>query len=230
MNEFSDKVILVTGAAGSLGQAVASYFEEHGATVARLDILETENMKNGFKCDLFDAQSCLDATAQVAQRFGKIDVLANVAGGFAMGTQVHDTSVDTWEFMHKLNAGSVVNMARSVVPVLLEQQPSTGNGKIINVAARAGLAGAATMGAYVAAKSAVIRLTETMAEELKERHINVNCVMPSIIDTPPNRTAMPDADFSAWVTPASIAGVIGFLASAAADDLHGAAIPISGLS
>ena len=147
-----------------------------------------------------------------------------------MGTQVHDTSADTWELMHKLNAGSVVNMARSVVPVLLERQASSGNGKIINVAARAGLAGAATMGAYIAAKSAVIRLTETMAEELKERHINVNCVMPSIIDTPPNRAAMPDANFTEWVTPASIAGVIGFLASAAADDLHGAAIPIAGLS
>jgi len=230
VNDFEDRVIIVTGAAGSLGQAVASYFETRGAQVARLDIVGAADMHNGIKCDLFDERSCLDATAEVSQRFGSIDVLANVAGGFAMGTQVHETTADTWELMHKLNAGSVVNMARAVVPALSGQNRQRGNGKIINVAARAGLAGAATMGAYVAAKSAVIRLTETMADELKARGINVNCVMPSIIDTPPNRAAMPDADFAHWVTPQSIAGVIGFLASTAADDLHGAAIPIAGLS
>lgn len=230
MNEFADKVIIVTGAAGSLGQAVAQYFEDRGGQVARLDVTGISTMENAIECDLFDDSSCAAATREVVNRFGGVDILANVAGGFAMGSDVHETTHETWDLMHKLNTGSVINMARSVVPVMLQRSTSTQNAKIINVAARAGLAGAGTMGAYVASKSAVIRLTETMAEELKARRINVNCVMPSIIDTPPNRSAMPDANFSHWVTPASIAGVIGFLASEAATDLHGAAIPIAGLS
>ncbi|MDH3993410.1 MAG: SDR family oxidoreductase, partial [Gammaproteobacteria bacterium] len=97
-------------------------------------------------------------------------------------------------------------------------------------AARAGLRGAAGMGAYVASKSVVIRLTETLSEELRGSGINVNCVLPSIIDTPANRAAMPDADFRQWVAPASLAGVIGFLASDLARDVHGAALPVEGLS
>ena len=230
MSQYTDKVVVVTGASGSLGQAVAQYFETRGARVARLDIEGLGRQPDVIKCDLFDDDSCAAATTAVLDQFGGIDILTNVAGGFAMGDDVHETKTATWELMHKLNTGSVVNMARNVVPVLLQRPAERGNAKIINVAARAGLAGAASMGAYVASKSAVIRLTETMAEELKTHGINVNCVMPSIIDTPPNREAMPDANFADWVTPASIAAVIGFLASEAARDLHGAAIPIAGLS
>lgn len=223
MSEFTGKVVVVTGAAGALGSAVASKFSELGAVVAGLDIVAGENI---IACDLFDADNCQAAIGKVLESHGKIDILANVAGGFAMGDSVHDTPAATWELMHKLNTGSVVHMAAAVVPHMLDQ----GAGKVINVAARAGLRGAAAMGAYVASKSAVIRLTETMADELKERSINVNCVLPSLIDTPTNRDAMPDEDFSRWVTPESIAGVIAFLASSAANDVHGAAVPIDGLS
>ena len=221
--DFAAKVVVVTGAAGALGSAVVSEFTARGATCAGLDIVESANI---IPCDLFAPESCAAAISQVIDQHGRIDVLANVAGGFAMGDQVHDTPVATWELMHKLNTGSVVNMAQAVVPQMLKQN----GGKIINVAARAGLRGAATMGAYVASKSAVIRLTETMADELKEQAINVNAVLPSLIDTPPNRDAIPDEDFSRWVSPASIARVMAFLASSAAADIHGAAVPIDGLS
>jgi NAD(P)-dependent dehydrogenase (short-subunit alcohol dehydrogenase family) len=217
------KVAVVTGAAGALGQAVCSTFAAEGATVAGLDIASGDNI---IACDLFDVVSCKQAVESVLDAHGKIDILANVAGGFAMGQTVHETDAHTWELMHKLNTGSVVNMAKVVVPHMLRD----GGGKIVNVAARAGLKGAATMGAYVASKSAVIRLTETMAEELKEQKINVNCVMPSLIDTPTNREAMPDDDFSRWVTPESIAEVMTFLATDAARDVHGAALPVEGLS
>ena len=222
-NLFAGKVVVVTGAAGALGSAVAAAFTQAGAEVAGLDIAEQPQI---IACDLFDSASCQSAIQTVLASHKKIDVLANVAGGFAMGQTVHETDASTWELMHKLNAGSVVNMATAVVPHLL----TNGGGKIINVAARAGLAGAATMGAYVASKSAVIRLTETMAQELKEQHINVNCVLPSLIDTKTNRDAMPDEDFSRWVTPQSIAQVMMFLASDAARDVHGAALPVEGLS
>lgn len=221
--DFEGRVVIVTGAAGALGSAVATHFSDRGATVAGLDVIERDDI---IACDLFDQTSCRSAVDLVLKNHQKVDVLANVAGGFAMGDAVHETEASTWDLMHKLNTGSVVHMAAATVPAML----ATGGGKIINVAARAGLRGAATMGAYVASKSAVIRLTETMAEELKEQGINVNCVLPSLIDTPTNRDAMPDEDFSRWVTPHSIAQVIAFLASDAASDVHGAALPVEGLS
>jgi NAD(P)-dependent dehydrogenase (short-subunit alcohol dehydrogenase family) len=172
-------------------------------------------------------QAQIDAVvASALQRFGRIDVLCNVAGGFRMGEAVHETGDDTWNFLFDLNARSVVNMARAVVPAMLRGS----RGAIVNVAARAALGGATSMGAYVASKSVVVRLTETMAAELRERGINVNCVLPSIIDTPDNRAAMPDADPSRWVATDDLAQVILFLASDAARAVHGAAVPVSGLS
>jgi len=123
-----------------------------------------------------------------------------------------------------LNARSVINVARAVVPGMI----AAGNGKIVNIAALAGLAGKADMGAYSASKAAVIRLTESMSAELRDKGINVNCIMPSIIDTPQNRAAMPKADPGRWVTPQALAEVVMFLASDAASAIHGAAIPVTG--
>jgi len=220
------KVAVVTGAAGALGRAVVDRFVELGAEVAQLDVVEIDNGHYAAVCDLTDADACADAAASIVGRFGGIDVLANIAGGFAMGERVHETSADTWEFLMGLNALSVLNMARAVVPHLERR----GGGKVVNVGAGPGQKGAALMGAYGASKSVVIRLTESMAEELKAQGINVNCVLPSIIDTPRNRQDMPDADFAQWVTPEAMARVISFLASADADPIHGAAVPVTGLS
>ena len=224
--EFADRVVVVTGAAGALGQAVVESFAESGATLAQLDVLPIDNAHYSSTCDLTDAQACAAATKAIVNELGRIDVLANIAGGFAMGERVHETSSETWDFMFNLNALSVLNMARAVIPPMLDQ----GGGKLVNVGARAGLRGAGLMGAYSAAKSVVIRLTEALADELKEQGINVNCVLPSIIDTARNRADMPDADFSRWVTPDALAQVVRFLASSAADPIHGAAIPVEGLS
>lgn len=223
MIDLTSKVVVVTGAAGALGSAVVDGFQALGATVVGLDIAEQPGILH---CDLFDPDSCSSAIERVLADHSRVDILVNVAGGFAMGEKVHETSAGTWQLMHDLNAGSVLHMAKAVVPAMLQ----AGAGKIVNIAARAGLRGAAGMGAYVASKSVVIRLTETLSEELRGDGINVNCVLPSIIDTPANREAMPDADFSQWVSPASLAGVIGFLASDLARDVHGAALPVEGLS
>jgi len=220
------KRVLVTGAAGVLGVAVTEHFARGGATLALLDLLPIETEHFNCVCDLTDAAACATAVAQVKDALGGIDVLANIAGGFTMGDTVADTSDATWEFMFNLNARSVFNMARAVVPMMRSQ----GSGKIINVGARGGLRGSGLMAAYAASKSVVHRLTEALAEELKGDRINVNCVLPSIIDTPRNRSDMPDAKHDAWVAPEDLANVIGFLASDAARAIHGASIGVDGLS
>ena len=226
MSEFSGKVVLVTGAAGALGRAVVDHFADKGAKIAQLDVIKLDNDHFSATPDLTDPEACRSAVEAVCKELGPIDVLANIAGGFAMGEAVHETSAETWDFLMGLNAHSVLNMARAVVPVMLEH----GGGSIINIGAGAGQRGLGQMGAYSASKSVVIRLTEAMSDELKQQGINVNCILPSIIDTERNRADMPDADFSAWVTPAAMAEVVAFLASEAATPIHGAALPVSGLS
>lgn len=210
-------------------------FSSNGWTLVLLD-REQAQLNSVFGTDgerqlslaanLLDAASVQSAVQQALQRFGRIDVLCNLAGGFRMGEPVHETSDGTWDFLMGLNVRSVLHTARAVVPAML----AAGGGRIVNIGAGAAGKGGANMGAYAASKSAVARLTESMSAELRERGINVNCVLPSIIDTPENRKDMPKADPSRWVSPASLAGVIAFLASDAARDIHGASVPVSGLS
>ena len=219
--DFADKNVLVTGAAGALGRVVAQRFHDAGARVTGVDVVEHAAPWRTFVADL-----TVPAGAQAAvEDAGVVDVLANIAGGFAMGETVAETRDETWDFMLNLNARTVLNMCRAAVPGMVAR----GGGKIINIGARAGLRGAALMGAYVASKSVVLRLTETLAEELKPHRVNVNCVLPNVIDTPRNRADMPDADFRDWASPAAIAEVILFLASPAADAVHGAAVPVEAL-
>ena len=222
MSEFKDKAVVVTGAAGTLGSAVAGAFHEAGARVTGIDIVEAEAPWRTTTADLIDPTTAAAAFADL----GAIDVLANIAGGFTMGDAVADTSDATWDFMMNLNARTVFNAARAVVPGM----KAAGHGKIISISARGGLRGAAAMGAYAASKAVVQRLTETLADELKADGINVNCILPSIIDTPQNRRDMPKARFDHWVPPEDIAAVVVFLASDAARSIHGASIPVEGLS
>jgi len=222
------RTVMLTGAAGNLGRAVAAAFGD--ANVVLLDLkrgsLQDTERQMFIAADLLDAQSVQSAVDQTVQRFKRIDVLCNIAGGFRMGSAVHETTDKDWDFMLNVNARTVLNMSRAVVPVMLKD----GGGKIVNIGAFAAQKGAAQMGAYIASKSAVIRLTEAMAAELREKNINVNCVLPTIIDTPENRKAMPDADPKRWVAPEDLAKAIAFLASDAARAIHGAALPVTGLS
>ena len=220
---FDQRIVMVTGAAGNLGRAVARAFSDRGATLVLLDAKPGDSI---LQTDLRDARSVQQAIERTLERHGRIDVLCNIAGGFRMGPALHETPQADWDFLFDLNAKSVLHTARAVVPAMLR----SGSGKIVNVGAYAAQKGAAAMGAYVASKSAVIRITETMAAELREKNINVNCVLPTIIDTPENRAAMPQADPRRWVAPQDLAAVIVFLASDSARAIHGAAIPVSGLS
>lgn len=222
MSDFEGKSVVVTGAAGALGNAVATAFHDAGASVTGIDVVDFDAPFPTIKADLIDPAGASSAVAQI----GKIDVLANIAGGFTMGESVAETSDETWDFMFNLNARTVLNMARAVVPGMRERK----SGKIINIGARAGLRGTGQMGAYSASKSVVIRLTESLADELKAEGINVNCILPSIIDTERNRQDVPNADFSTWVRPEAMAKIVLFLASSDADPIHGAALPVEGLS
>ena len=233
--DFSNRTVVITGAAGNLGQALAKGFAGAGANLILVD-LDANRLKSVFGADnekrsLVSANLLKREEAQrvidvARQRFRKIDVLCNIAGGFRMGEAVHETSDETWDFLFDLNVRTLLNAVRAAVPVLIE----AGAGKVVNVGAAGALRGGAMMGAYAAAKSVVIRLTEAMSAELRDRNINVNCVLPTIIDTPENRAAMPDADPTRWVAPADLARTIMYLASDDARAIHGAAVPVAGRS
>ncbi len=236
MLDFSDRVVIVTGAAGNLGRAVAQSFQAAGAKLVLVDhaadrlqglfpeLVGSPDHFLATSVDLTDAEAVKAMADETLRRFGRIDVLVNAVGGFRAGKPVHEMSLETWDFLLNLNDRTVLIASSAVIPHMLEQE----YGKIVNVAARAALQGGAKMAAYSAAKSAVIRLTESMSAELKKSGINVNCVLPGTIDTPQNRQAMPKADYSRWVEPEAIADVILFLASDAARAVHGAGIPVYG--
>jgi len=231
----ADPTVVITGASGNLGRALATAFGARNANLVLVD-RHVEKLAATFgaedarrmhvAADLLNAAAVEVAAKAAATRFGRIDVLCNIAGGFRAGSPVHETSDNDWNFLFDINARTMLHATRAVVPRMLAQ----GGGKIVNVGAFSAQRGVANMGAYVAAKSAVIRLTETMAAELRDKNINVNCVLPTTIDTPENRQAMPDADPGKWVAPEDLANVIAFLASDAARAIHGAAIPVTGLS
>lgn len=228
------RTAMITGAAGHLGRAVAAVFAAEGANLILVgrkpDALEAAFGSLGratqlARCDLLDAAQVQATVDAALARFGRIDVLCNLAGVFRMGEAVHETSDPTWDLLLDVNARTLLHAARAVVPVMLRQRA----GRIVNVASFAAERGQPRMAAYCVAKDAVVRLTEAMAAELREHGINVNAVLPTVIDTPDNRAAMPDADPSRWVAPADLAAVIAFLASDAARAVHGAALPVRGL-
>jgi NAD(P)-dependent dehydrogenase (short-subunit alcohol dehydrogenase family) len=236
MYDFSDQVVMISGADGNLGEAVVRRVAPTGANLVLIS-RHYEKLEATFPdliadekalfvtADLTDASAVQGMAHEAIASYGRIDILLNIAGAFRMGAPVHELDQQTWDFMLNVNTRSVVYLARAVVPHMID----AGRGKIVNVAARNGLEGAAKMGAYVVAKAGVIRLTETMSAELKQHGINVNCILPGTIDTPANRRAMPKADTSKWVAPEALADVLLFLASDAARAIHGASIPVYGL-
>jgi NAD(P)-dependent dehydrogenase (short-subunit alcohol dehydrogenase family) len=225
------KRVVITGAAGALGTAVAQAFKATGAKLALIDrttdlseFLKTLQTPHFFQggIDLVNAQHAQRAMDNVASRFGGIDVLVNVAGGFRWES-IAEGKLETWDLLYGLNLKTAVCACKAALPHLLGRP-----GRIINVGAGAAVKAGTGMGAYAASKAGVAKLTEALAEELKDKDINVNAVLPSIIDTPANRADMPTADFARWVGPDALADVIVFLASNAARAITGASIPVSG--
>ena len=236
MSSLKDKITVITGAVGNLGAATARRFQQAGAKTVLVD-RSPDRVREAFKdiadspdhllaggVDLSDAASLDKLIEQTVGKFGRVDALVNTVGAFRGGKPVHEADPADWDFLFNANVRTTLMCCRAVIPQMLKQK----GGKIINVSSREGLEAHAGFAAYSASKSAVLRLTESLAAELKNSDINVNCIMPSIIDTPQNRAAMPNADFSKWVAPEAIADVIAFLASDAARAVNGAALPVYG--
>ena len=237
-DEFLGKVAVITGASGNLGSAIVRALKERGAKLALIDknaesqrqkypeLADSDDYLLSDGIDLTQPDQVKDSLDAALSHFGRIDILINSAGGFRAGKPIHETSEETWQFMLDLNAGSVFSSSRIIIPMMI----AAGGGKIVNVAARAGLVGAANMSAYSVSKSAVVRLTESIAAEVGDSGINVNCVLPGTIDTPQNRQAVPNGGFDRWVKPADLAEVILFLSSDHSRAITGAAIPVYGRS
>ena len=219
-------VVAVTGGHGVLGRAVVQAALEAGLKVALIDFVAGPSVPEGVLeitgVDLTDPVQAQAAVDRAAAHFGRLDALLNIAGGFVW--QTTDDPAPAWDRMFALNLTTALNASRAALPHL----KASSDGRIVNVGANGALKAAAGMGAYAASKSAVHRLTEGLAEELKSTSVTVNAVLPSIIDTAQNRADMPDADPTKWVAPADLAAVILFLASPAGRTMTGALVPVTG--
>ncbi|MBT9470130.1 MAG: SDR family NAD(P)-dependent oxidoreductase [Pseudomonadota bacterium] len=225
------RIFAITGASGILGSAVAKAAAERGARVALIDFAQQADVLEACGpdalmlggVDLTDAVAASAAIDAVADRFGGLDALINVAGGFRWET-LEEGSWETWHTMFRMNVLTATNASRAAIPHLKR----SASGRIVNIGANGAVKAAAGMGAYAASKAGVHKLTESLAEELKPDGVTVNAILPSIIDTPTNRADMPKADFASWVSPGELAAAILFLASEEASAVTGALLPVTG--
>jgi NAD(P)-dependent dehydrogenase (short-subunit alcohol dehydrogenase family) len=225
------RVFAITGAFGVLGSAVALAAAAKGARLGLIDYVKDPRpgLPSGSDVfvlagvDLTEPEAAKAAIDAVAEQYGQLDALLNIAGGF-IWEKVEGGAADTFRHLYRINVETAANAARAAIPHLKRSKA----GRIVNVGANGAVKAPAGMAAYAAAKAGVHRLTEALAEELKADGVTVNAVLPSIIDTPTNRADMPKADFAAWVKPEDLAAVMLFLASEEAGAVTGALIPVTG--
>jgi NAD(P)-dependent dehydrogenase (short-subunit alcohol dehydrogenase family) len=234
---FHDKIVLIAGGTGGLGREVTMAFLEAGASVTVtyrraeefaevVSSAERSGAKalDGAAVDVTDAAAVEKFVAGMVAKHGRIDILVNTVGGYAGGTNLWEVDPRVYDQMMQLNLKAGFVLARVIVPVMIRQN----HGWIVNIASKAALDHAAGGALYAASKAGALALFDSLAAEVKPYNINVNSVLPSIIDTAVNRKAMPGAEFSKWPKPEEIAGVILFLCSEEARVIHGAAIPVYG--
>lgn len=230
--DFSDSVVIVTGASGALGSAIAELFVDTGATVCASDIVEPDEEDalldpaheaiEFYEADYTDESSVERVITEILDDHGRIDALCNIAGTWRGGDPIEDTDLNTFESVFDVNLKTMFLASKHALPALQETE-----GAIVSVSARSSLEGGEGDGPYRASKAGVRLLTETIAEE-NTGVVRANAIMPSVIDTPMNREMMPDADHETWVDPADIATVVAFLCSDSASVTSGAAIPVYG--
>jgi NAD(P)-dependent dehydrogenase (short-subunit alcohol dehydrogenase family) len=229
---FTGKVIIVTGAAGNVGSALAVLLASRGARIAAVDTardrleavtasLSGEGHLALADYDLADPAAVDALVATVRQTCGRLDCVGTTVGGFAMA-KLADAGLEQWDAMFSLNVKTTWNIYRAAVPAIR----AAGGGALVAIGSAAGLKGSAEMAAYGATKSAVMRLTESLADELRPDRIRVNAVLPTTIDTPQNRAAMPGADASRWVKPAEVAEAMAFLLSDRASGVTGVLLQV----
>ncbi|WP_170182112.1 SDR family oxidoreductase [Phreatobacter stygius] len=228
-------VVIVTGATGNVGRALLPVLADRGMTVvavARGGAALTEALANLPAAashlaipdaDLLDPAACRKVVSDTLARFGRIDGLAHTVGGFAAAPAA-DGGTDLWDQMFRLNTLTTLNIVQAALPPMRAAQ----RGSLVAIAAGAGLKAPSGLAAYAASKSAVLRLVESFAAELKSEGVRVNAVLPGTIDTPQNRAAMPKANPSAWVLPSEVAEAMAFLLADSASGITGAALPVNG--
>lgn len=229
MSEPADRIVVVTGAKGGLGAHVTRAFLNAGARVVgssrKIDDSEFAHAHfTGIPADLTMDADARSLTRQAIERFGRIDALVHVAGGFAGGNPIHETDDATWEAMMNLNLRAAFFILRSVIPHMRKE----GRGRIVAIGSRAGVEPAANIGAYSASKAALVSLVRTAALENRDLGITANVILPGTIDTDANRRSDPQADRSRWVSPERLAELAVFLVSDAGAEITGAAIPFYG--
>jgi len=224
------KRVAITGGFGALGVATVNALQAAGARVAAIDRangpptgVSLGDAKAFGGVDIGDAAAAMATFEKVADVLGGLDALVNIAGTFRW-EKVADGGLETWDFLYNVNLRTAVAASKAALPFLVESKAAS----IVNIGAMGALKAGAGMGAYAASKAGIFKLTEALAEELKEQDITVNAILPSIIDTPPNRADMPKSNFAHWVKPEQIAGVIAFLLSDGARAITGALIPVVG--
>lgn len=236
MYDFSNKVVLITGGTGALGKSLTQRFVSSGATTIvtylndeKIEALKGQNTINAelIKADVTREEQVVKLISTIVERFGHIDILVNSVGGYLGGKSVTDLEEHEWDLMMNLNLKSAFLISKHVIPVM---KSSGRGGKIVHISSKTGLKSEGHDSAYAASKSGLIRLVESISQETKESGINVNCILPSVIDTEANRRAMPKADFSRWVKTDDLTNVVFFLCSEDAKVITGAAIPTYGLS
>ena len=234
----SSKVAVITGATGALGRVVVKAFLDHGTRVVSTYRREEKQKELvdfiggasdaliSIKTDVTNEADVQALFQKAVEKYGRVDILLNIVGAYKGGTEIANTKEEDWDSMMSINLKSAFLCSKAALPHMIRQNC----GRIVNVASRTALEKRyrSKSGAYAVSKAGVVVLTETIAEEVKKYDINVNCILPSTIDTPSNRQVLPDADFSKWVTPEQIAKVLLFLASEDSNTISGAAIPVYG--
>jgi NAD(P)-dependent dehydrogenase (short-subunit alcohol dehydrogenase family) len=232
--DFSGKVVLITGGTGALGRTVAQTFGTSNATTVVTYIIEEEreDVKSKIKtiaelvkADITKEDQAKKLVSHVIKTYDRIDVLVNVVGGYLGSKTVAELDETEWDKMMSMNLKSAFLISKHVIPLMVAAK----HGKKVHISSRTGLKSDGYDSAYSASKSGLIRLVESISEEVKEHNINVNCILPSIIDTEANRNAMPNSDFSKWVKTEDLANLVLFLCSDEAKVINGAAIPAYGL-
>jgi NAD(P)-dependent dehydrogenase (short-subunit alcohol dehydrogenase family) len=228
-------IVMVTGAAGNVGQALLTTLAGRGHCIVAVDrqaaaMVEILTPFGGqdrhlvlADLDLFDPTACEAAVKAALARYGRIDGVAHTVGGFDTAPAAH-SGPELWDRMYRLNVLTTLNMFRAVLPPMR----AAGHGSLVAIGAGAAMKAPSGLSAYAAAKSAVHRLVESFADELKSAGVRVNAVLPGIIDTAQNRTAMPDAEHESWVRPKELADAIAFLLDKDASGITGAFIPVTG--
>lgn len=231
---FSNKVVLITGGTGALGSTLVKKFIDSGARTisSYFNEKEAEKLKKAnhkvelIKLDITKEEQILKVIPILVERFGTIDVLVNLVGGYLGGNNITELGENDWDAMMGLNLKSAFLISKHVIPVM----KSGKRGNVVHISSRTGLKSEGYDSAYAASKAGLIRFVESTSQEFKEDNINVNCILPTTIDTEANRRAMPNADFKKWLLKEDLANVILFLCSADSKVINGAAIPTYGLS